>query len=175
MDATDNPIQVSQRNITCRKLLSERAKQLIRDANLSGKYAKRKGKLEPPYMAPSDDPDDYSNVWTIWCLHRGVADTLQWCSFCKDFSILQVLCAGCRIGLCVRTKESPTGCLRWEGCIEDPDFIYYCPYCAWTMDTISSVGAGISCHDSLISTLPALSHGPGGPIGQQETGDSLQI
>jgi hypothetical protein len=54
----------------CKKTLSEAAKQRIRTAHASGKYKHREGRLEPPYMAPSADPDDYSKVcvprlWTI--------------------------------------------------------------------------------------------------------------
>jgi hypothetical protein len=50
--------------------LSEAAKQEIHTAHASGKHKHREGRLEPPYMAPLANPDDYSKVcvpclWTI--------------------------------------------------------------------------------------------------------------
>jgi hypothetical protein len=50
-----------------------------------------------------------------------------------------VLCAGCRVAICVKTDETLTGCLGWNKSIEEPDFIYHCPYCARVLNTISLV------------------------------------
>jgi len=68
-----------------------------------------------------------------------VADALKWCSLCNDFGSLLVLCAGCRVAICVKTHESLNGCLEWDVSIESPDFVYYCPYCARTLDEITPV------------------------------------
>jgi hypothetical protein len=54
--------QVSRNNIACRKILTETAMQRIQNDHSTGRYVKRVGKLEPAYMPPSADPDDYSKV-----------------------------------------------------------------------------------------------------------------
>jgi hypothetical protein len=57
-----------------RLILSQQAKAIITEALQSNKYADRDDKLEPPYMAPSPDPGDYSRVRDVsmglmhrWC------------------------------------------------------------------------------------------------------------
>jgi hypothetical protein len=54
--------QVLRDNIKSVKVLSDAAKQAIRTAHASGKYKGREARHEPPYMAPSDNPDHYSKV-----------------------------------------------------------------------------------------------------------------
>jgi len=51
---------VSQGNITCRKVLTKTAIHIIN--NMEQDKA-RVGRLEPPYMLPSADPNMYSKVW----------------------------------------------------------------------------------------------------------------
>jgi len=53
-------LQVSQGNISYRKILSKTAIQLINNAK---EDKARVGRLEPPYMLPSADPERYSKVW----------------------------------------------------------------------------------------------------------------
>jgi hypothetical protein len=48
--------------LRCEKVLSEAAKALIRRKAQAGAYEKREGSLEPPFMAPSDDAEEYSIV-----------------------------------------------------------------------------------------------------------------
>lgn len=50
------------RNVTHRKILSDAARAVITAALDSGVYKNRKDNLEPTYMAPSADPDDYPSV-----------------------------------------------------------------------------------------------------------------
>ena len=50
-----------------RRILSKAAGKLIDEAHKAGKYDDRKGRVEPPYMAPSSDPLVYSSV----CLGAG--------------------------------------------------------------------------------------------------------
>ena len=52
-----------------------------------------------------------------------------------------MLCAECRVAICVKTDESLNGCLKWDKSIEMPDFVYHCPYCARKLNTISPVCA----------------------------------
>ena len=56
---------MSRENISCRKILSDGAKALIKRQFRSGAYKDRANELEPPFMAPSTDPDDYSKVRTF--------------------------------------------------------------------------------------------------------------
>ena len=49
--------------ISCRKILTETAMQLIHNRHLAGKYKDRIEMLEPPYMSPSVDPEEYSKVY----------------------------------------------------------------------------------------------------------------
>jgi len=58
-------ILVSRKNAVCQKKLSVRAIELIRAAASTPAYAKRADRQEPPYMAPSENPDDYSMVCTL--------------------------------------------------------------------------------------------------------------
>lgn len=48
--------------LKCTKVLSDVAKGVIREAIQRGEYEDREGCCEPPYMAPSADPEDYSVV-----------------------------------------------------------------------------------------------------------------
>lgn len=52
-----------------------------------------------------------------------------------------MLCAGCRVGICVKSIDTMAGCLEWDALIEEPDFIYYCIYCARTLDLVTPVCA----------------------------------
>ena len=75
---------------------------------------------------------NYSWVSDHSFLHLCVAysQLVKWCSLCRDFAIVLVLCAGCRVGICAANEHSPTACLAWSLEIQNPDFVYYCPYCA---------------------------------------------
>jgi hypothetical protein len=50
--------------IVQKKILSDKAKGIINTELQQKAYENRKGAVEPPYMAPSADPVDYSNVRT---------------------------------------------------------------------------------------------------------------
>ena len=130
---------MSQQNAGNRKILSRDAKKAIHEATSAGTYVERQRALEPPYMAPSESPEDYSKVSVLMHPDANAVHTPQWCTYCTNFGTVLVLCASCRIGLCVRTKDSPTGCLQWDGRIDDDDFIYHCPWCTWNTDKISPV------------------------------------
>jgi len=43
-------------------ILTMQARKIIRAAIDNGDYKKREERQEPPYMAPSDNPKDYSEV-----------------------------------------------------------------------------------------------------------------
>lgn len=32
----------------------------------------------------------------------------------------------------MKVEGTPSGCLEWDGSYEKDDFIYVCPYCAWS-------------------------------------------
>ena len=167
MDITHR-LQVSRSNLGCRKILSNGAQRLIHEGVISGVYQNRKDKCEPPFMAPSIDPEDYSRVCatpspsTVWLMFK------KWCSLCNDFGSLLVLCAGCRVAICVRMYETLTGCIVWDSEIEDNDFVYHCPYCAWgkmgTISPVSPLNRSVFLH--LISATLASPHKPGGPTRQ---------
>ena len=122
----------------CVKVLSQRAQSIIRDAINAGKYNERVDGQGPPFMAPSDDRADYSNVCS---LRVAVAAThnVQWCSFCNEFGGELVLCAGCRIALCRRAPDQPGGCVKWCRQMEDDDFVFHCLFCTRDMNRPSEV------------------------------------
>jgi hypothetical protein len=81
-----------------------------------------------------------------WCVHlalcpMGSADVQKWCSLCNDFSPLLVLCVGCRVAVCVKTDDTQRGCLAWHESITLETFVYYCPYCGWSLQQRSPVCA----------------------------------
>ena len=47
------------------KVLTDEARRLIANALQYGVYAERLEACEPPYMAPSEDPNDYSAVGNL--------------------------------------------------------------------------------------------------------------
>jgi hypothetical protein len=46
----------------CKKILSPKAKYIISKRLEAGDYADRADEREPPFMAPSTNPEDYSKV-----------------------------------------------------------------------------------------------------------------
>lgn len=60
------------------RLLTDAAKSIIRQAIEAGCYSDRAGALEPPFMAPSEDPDDYPMVSPGRCfICRAIRSKLQ--------------------------------------------------------------------------------------------------
>lgn len=114
-----------------RKILSGRAKQIIDHAIGNGEYKLREKEMEPHIMAPSTNPDDYSQVrhersFTV------ISDSLtgeQWCSLCTDFGVTLLLCATCRVGVCMTSLGVSTGCIKWDSVVNEDTFIYHCPFC----------------------------------------------
>ena len=131
---------MAREEITCEKVLSAKARSQIRKKRLSGAYADRGDETEPPYMAPSEDPDEYSRVRLEHC-HIDIADTLtlKWCSICNDFGSKLILCAGCRVTVCMSTMGTGIGCVHWDGSVNDEDFVYICPYCAFAQRVSTTV------------------------------------
>lgn len=62
--------KVGKECLECTKVLSPAAKAVIREETQKEKYATCRDNLEPPFMAPSDNLDDYSIV----CLFLHSAD-----------------------------------------------------------------------------------------------------
>ena len=114
----------------CHKLLTDKAKSIIQAAIEGGVYDSRTGEKEPPFMAPSTDPDAYSMVRVIASIIDPHAYMAKWCSRCNDFGEFLVLCAGCRVGICLSSTDHPTGCLEWNPSVDNPDLVFHCPYCA---------------------------------------------
>ena len=113
-------------------ILSVGAIAIISKAIKRGKYRDHEGEREPPLMAPSTDPDDYSLVCDgALALSDRVSWPIQWCSLCNDYGKTLVLCAGCRTGVCCSDTESDVGCLQWEPVLNTPEFVFYCPYCSY--------------------------------------------
>ncbi|KAF9789147.1 hypothetical protein BJ322DRAFT_1102529 [Thelephora terrestris] len=100
-------------HLQCSKVLSHAAKALIRQDIQNGKYSGMEDRREPPSMAPSDNPDDYS----------------VWCSLCNDFGEFIILCSKCRVGICSTNPTISTGCLEWKPIVHEADFIFTCPFC----------------------------------------------
>ena len=50
------------KHFATKKILSEAAVQLIKREIKAGTYSDRAGEREPPFMAPSSDPEDYPRV-----------------------------------------------------------------------------------------------------------------
>ncbi|KAF9784726.1 hypothetical protein BJ322DRAFT_1021414 [Thelephora terrestris] len=117
--------------LQCTRVLSEAAKAAIRTAIQSGQYNERVDGLEPPAMAPSDVPEDYSMACILFflVLKNLCTDSVQWCSPCNDFGEYLILCAGCRVGICSTSQDINTGCLQWKPIVDSPEFIFYCLYC----------------------------------------------
>lgn len=120
------------------KILTAAAKERIFRAIAAGEYDQLINNREPPYMAPSVDPDEYSEVRCAWflTLRDGPLMHLQWCSLCNDFPELLLLCAGCRVGVCMSDRGSKAGCLKWyPNATKQDNFIFYCPFCAIAAQT----------------------------------------
>jgi hypothetical protein len=62
--------------------------------------------------------------------HRTYPSYPKWCSLCNDFGTVLVLCCTCRVAICVKTKDTPYGCLRWDKAIDDDSFVFYCVFCS---------------------------------------------
>lgn len=76
-----------------------------------------------------DTPSYVSMCYNVDLLFT-IADRLQWCSLCNNYGGFLILCAGCRVGICATSPDSPSGCLTWKPIVEDPKFIFYCPWCS---------------------------------------------
>ena len=125
-------LPVSNKGANCRKILSKKARALITAATAPRDH-RAEGEVEevcPAYMPPSADPEDYSKVCSFVMLPRLSTDSPKWCSVCEDFGDVMVLCSHCRVSICVKTLDTISGCVAWESRIEDPDFVYVCPWCA---------------------------------------------
>jgi hypothetical protein len=122
---------VLRTNIEHVKILTDEARRVIANTLRHGVYGVQPEACEPPYMAPSEDPDDYSAVCNLPTQHASLSDypLTQWCSLCKDFGALLLLCATCRVGICVRTQGTTGGCLKWDRRMMSPDLIFYCMFC----------------------------------------------
>lgn len=117
-------------NTTYTKILSKAAKELIAAEVASGMYKERSGEGRPPYMPPSTDLALYSSVrLLVISLSITGADAAQWCSLCNDLAVTLLLCAGCMVGVCCGTPDSPAGCLTWDPVIEESTFVFYCIFC----------------------------------------------
>ena len=115
------------------RTLSKAARRAIITSIKAGDYKERVGRLEPPYMAPSPDPNDYPWVcYRIQTFHTYSSPAKQWCSLCNDFGGQLVLCNGCRVAICVKSRNTLVGCLEWDAIINDEDFIFFCPFCTWS-------------------------------------------
>ena len=53
----------------------------------------------------------------------------KWCCICSDFGKQLVLCAGCRVSICLSDIEVGSVCINWDPIVEDSGFIFYCPFC----------------------------------------------
>lgn len=95
----------------------------------AGLYNKGLEEREPPFMAPSANPEDYSNVCTFPTPNVLDTNGFQWCSMCCNLGSYMIMCAGCRVAVCSGGPTHAPGCLEWEPQIESPKFIYYCPFC----------------------------------------------
>ena len=128
-----------------RRLLTTKAKAIIRSAIDAGLYHRRDHRVEPPFMAPSNNPDHYplaSHTLVSYSGHTLISQ--KWCTYCNDFGEDLVLCLGCRNAVCLATTDDPTGCLKWIDAVEDdPDFTWECFTCtrgkrAMTVSTVLS-------------------------------------
>jgi len=126
------------------RLLTTKAKAVIRSAIDAGLYCERDHRVEPPFMAPSDNPDHYplvSRTLVKYSSHTLISQ--KWCTYCNDFGEDLVLCLGCRNAVCLATTDDPTGCLKWNDDVKDnPDFTWECFTCtrgkrAMTVSTAS--------------------------------------
>jgi len=123
-------------------ILSEGAKKVIKGCIRDGDFKGREGATEPPLMAPSAVPADYSKVSKICRSPWGMfAEDAKWCSICFDFGQTLLLCAGCRVGVCVTSPVSHIGCAVWHPGIHNNDFVYHCPWCARSPLRRCAVGA----------------------------------
>lgn len=127
-----------------RRLLTAKAKAIIRSAIDAGLYRERDHSVKPPFMPPSDNPDLYplvSRTLVKYSSHTLISQ--KWCTYCNDFGEDLVLCLGCRNAVCLETTDDPTGCLKWSDEVEDnPDFTWECFTCtrgkrAMTVSTAS--------------------------------------
>jgi len=120
-----------RKNIQHVKVLTGEARRVIANAGSHGVHGGQPDASEPPYMAPSEDPEDYSAVRNLPTSAPACLTSFppQWCSLCSDFGALLLLCAACRVGICVRTQSTTGGCLVWDERMLSPDLVFYCLFC----------------------------------------------
>ena len=98
--------------------------------------------LRPPYMHPCAEPLKYSKVGVVIVFQAGSDALPKWCSICNDFGEILVLCAGCRVGVCVAGRGTSGGCFEYNPRIQSQDFVFYCPYCATARKKACQVRVG---------------------------------
>jgi len=65
---------VKRAKIAPRKVLTVTAKNLITKQLEEGKFKDRERSVEPPYMAPNPNPNEYSHVRVVARFHPGSTD-----------------------------------------------------------------------------------------------------
>lgn len=105
--------------------------------------------INPPLMPPSVKEEEYSLVSLLYPLSLLRLRRLpgyQWCSLCKDRNTALLLCAGCRMGICVQDLDSVhTGCLKPSPAVQKDDFVFFCPFCCRRNKTVFPVSACPFC------------------------------
>jgi len=124
---------VMRKDIKHEKVLTAVARRTIANLLLHNLHSGQSTACEPPYMPPSEDPNDYSAVSDLLNSIPGPSDPSplhQWCSLCGDFGALLLLCASCRVGICVRTRGTTGGCLIWHEKMTRQNLIFNCLFCS---------------------------------------------
>lgn len=115
--------------------MTKAAKNLARQLLASAGPLSNEEATAPSKMRPSDKEDDYSFVSDFKNYPLLVSDSAgsfqtQWCSLCADRNTEILLCAGCRIGVCVQSiDERHSGCLMPDAAQRLEGFVFLCPYC----------------------------------------------
>jgi len=124
---------VKRKDIKHEKILPAVAWRTIANLLLHNLHSGQSTACEPPYMPPSEDPNDYPAVSDALSSIPGPSDAgphRQWCSLCGDFGALLLLCVSCRVCICVRTRGTTGGCLIWDEKMMRQNLIFNCLFCS---------------------------------------------
>lgn len=93
----------------------------------------------------------------------------KWCSFCTDFGERLVLCASCRIGVCMTGAVPNRACLDWDAATMKDDFVFHCQPCS----ILKKIRCPVS-NEEFLSVLLSHRFVPAGPDARSCCATSLE-
>ena len=89
VQATPEHYAVMRKNVKHLKILTSEAQMTISNVLLHGLHSGKPDSYEPPYMPPSENPDDYSAVWNLFIDVSAPPDNFHFTSGVPSVGTLQ--------------------------------------------------------------------------------------